>query len=155
MLTVAVRRKMSRELRSLPRPFPPISAVRVRTGGLGDEPGVLLVTVRSYASAYHFLILNITCEIYVAILSAENSGISIERAGVTRNACFLISFIVVHTDVKVRMYVGSYDSNGCGYAYDRLHWISFYFQAKLGDHFVVPLAQCGKRFSFRQRHLSK
>ena len=66
MLRAAVRRNMPRELRSLPYPLPPMSAMRVRIGRLGetfdDGPRVLFEAVRSYVNACHYLILSLIRE---------------------------------------------------------------------------------------------
>ena len=50
---------------------------------LDDGPRVLLVAVRSYVTACHYLCLNIIYEICIAIFSAKNSEVSNDRTGPT------------------------------------------------------------------------
>ena len=66
-----------------------------------DEPGVLLVTVRSHVNACHYWIPSIIYEIGVATFFARSLEVSIDRAELTRSAGFLISLIVVHADGKM------------------------------------------------------
>ena len=67
-----------------------------RIEAFDDTPVVLLVNVRSYVNASYWLILSIICDICATIFSAKNFKISNDRTGLTRNAVFLIFFIVVH-----------------------------------------------------------
>ena len=102
-----------------------------------DEPGVLLVRVRSYVNACHYWILSIIYEIGVADFSARALEVSIDRTRLTRSASFLVSFIVVHADGKMRVYGGTDDFNGCGYLYDRLCWTGLWIQVNIVDGYVL------------------
>ena len=88
-----------------------------------DEPGVLVLTVRS------------SCEIRAPISHAKNFEVSIDRTGLTRSAGFLIFFIVVHADGKVHVYEGPDDFNGCG------SWPS---QARSATLPQIPLVHAGR-----------
>ena len=68
----------------------------VRGAAFDDEPGVLLVNVRSHEDACCLLILSIIYEICATIFSAKKLKISNDRSGLTRSAVCLIFVIVVH-----------------------------------------------------------
>ena len=65
-----------------------------RMEAFDDTPGLLLLNLRSYMIACHYLILSIIYEICATIFSAKNSKISKDRSGITRSAVFLIFLIV-------------------------------------------------------------
>ncbi|CAE7573497.1 CYTB5-D, partial [Symbiodinium microadriaticum] len=63
---------------------------------LDENPGVLLINVKSYFNATWFLLLSVLYEVCATIFSAKNIKISNDRLGLTRSAILLVLFIVIH-----------------------------------------------------------
>ncbi|CAJ1359171.1 unnamed protein product [Effrenium voratum] len=63
---------------------------------LEDNPGALLINVKSYFNATWFLLLSVLYEVCATIFTAKNIKISNDRLGLTRSAILLILFIVIH-----------------------------------------------------------
>ncbi|CAJ1407897.1 unnamed protein product [Effrenium voratum] len=73
---------------------------------LEDNPGALLINVKSYFNATWFLLLSVLYEVCATIFTAKNIKISNDRLGLTRSAILLILFIVIHAVGNLHVFKG-------------------------------------------------
>ncbi|CAE7209440.1 osm1 [Symbiodinium sp. CCMP2456] len=104
---------------------------------LDENPGVLLINVKSYFNATWFLLLSVLYEVCATIFSAKNIKISNDRLGLTRSAILLILFIVIHAVGNLHVFKGPDDFNGYGYFYVRLYWTGFGLPANIVEEYIL------------------
>ena len=102
-----------------------------------DTPRVILVSVRSYVSACHYLVLNVIHEIWPTNLAAKNFKISSDRTGPTRSAVFLVFHIVVVAVGNRHVFKRPDDLNGNGYFHVRVCWTGVDFQVNIVQEYVL------------------
>ncbi|CAJ1430640.1 unnamed protein product [Effrenium voratum] len=104
---------------------------------LEDNPGALLINVKSYFNATWFLLLSVLYEVCATIFTAKNIKISNDRLGLTRSAILLILFIVIHAVGNLHVFKGPDDFNGYGYFYVRLYWTGFGLPANIVEEYIL------------------
>ncbi|CAE7363127.1 osm1 [Symbiodinium natans] len=104
---------------------------------LDENPGVLLINVKSYFNATWFFLLAVLYEVCATIFSAKNIKISNDRLGLTRSAILLILFIVIHAVGNLHVFKGPDDFNGYGYFYVRLYWTGFGLPANIVEEYIL------------------
>lgn len=112
-----------------------------RITGYDDNPGVLIIPIRSYIFAAWHLIMAILFEsgkfLVTSLFANKNFKISNDRIGLTRSAIFLIFFIVVHAVGNLHVFMGPDDFNGYGYFYVRLYWTGFGLPANIVEEYCL------------------
>merc|ERR1712127_1111177 len=111
--------------------------VNWRIESYDENPGVLIIPVKSYFFAAYHLVLTILIEVLKTIFVNKNFKISNDRVGLTRSAILLILFMVIHAVGNLHVFLGPDDFNGYGYFYVRLYWTGFGLPANIVEEYIL------------------
>lgn len=109
-----------------------------RIEGFDDNPGVFIINVKSYIYAALYLWMAIIIEVLKTIFCNNNFKLDgKDGTGLTRSACLLILFMVIHAVGNLHVFAGPDDFNGYGYFYVRLYWTGFGLPANIVEEYIL------------------